>query len=200
MWILPPPLRQYIRAFTETRAAETTNCVTDRLEKSRRRLDSVGKFTSPYWKAKFSQAPANEPGPTGMDTAPKPPSWKQVKDVKQTTKAKLASPPPEKFETIAPPPVPVSTPVPGWKIQVRYNKNGKQHSRNLGRTLAEHGDPADWAVPGPIHRWLKDQLVASEIPFSGIESIVAGRKEILETVDQLLEHLPLTPEEIESCH
>ena len=54
MWILPPPLRQFIRIFVEHGAAETTNCVRERLEKSQRKVDSVHKYTSRYWKAKFS--------------------------------------------------------------------------------------------------------------------------------------------------
>ena len=82
---------------------------------------------------------------------------------------------------------------------VQYNKGGKSHLKNLGRTPAEHGDPADWTIPGPIHHWLKDKLVKAGISFSGIERVTVERKDGAEQVDQLLEHLPLTPEEIEAC-
>ena len=53
-------------------------------------------------------------------------------------------------------------------------------------------------IPGPIHHWLKEQLVVAGIPFGGIKGLTAERKETVEQVDHLLEHLSLSLEEIDS--
>jgi hypothetical protein len=189
MWILPPPLRDFIRAFTEYRAAEAGASIREREAKFGRKAGVAHKFTSPYWKATFTQLPSKD-----ELQRPKPP--KTVKNVSET---KPASPEPEKVETPVPPPVTASIPLPGWKVVVHYNKGGLTRLKNLGRTPAEHGDPADWMIPGPIHNWLKEKLVKAEISFSSIECLMVERKGGMETADHLLEHLPLTQEEIESC-
>jgi len=201
MWILPPSLRQFIRAFTEYRANEASNCVREHLEKTGRKWGEVRKFTGPYWKAKFSEAPAKgEIGRTDVTALIKPKNQEQAKDVKKAAVAKPASHQPDEIKKVAPPPVCVPVLFSGWKINVTYYKNGKQHLKNLGRTLEEHGNPEDWAIPGPIHNWLKERLVEAGISFRSIGCISAERKNTWENADQLLEHLPLTKEEIESCN
>lgn len=50
LWILPPPLRQFIRAFTEYCAAETTGQIREREQHGRKWRGSVRKFTTGRWK------------------------------------------------------------------------------------------------------------------------------------------------------
>jgi hypothetical protein len=57
----------------------------------------------------------------------------------------------------------------------------------------------DWATPGPIHTWLRERLLDAAIPFSSIQSISAQCKGEIRPADFLLEHLPMTQEEIEQC-
>ena len=147
-------------------------------------------------------------GRTEVTAAQKRQARSRAREVKKIAEAKPASPPPEKIELPAPPPTPPPAappvaeqePLPGWKIRVRYHEGGKTHFKNLRRTLAEHGNPADWLVPGPVDHWLKERLAAEKIPFASVECIVAERKNSSEHVEQLLEYLPLTPEEIAACH
>ena len=87
----------------------------------------------------------------------------------------------------------------GWKIRVCYTIRGSTSYKTLLRTLPEHGDPANWTTPGPIHAWLRERLIEAGIPFKTIERITAERKGQSESVDGLLEHLPMTREEIEAC-
>jgi hypothetical protein len=142
-------------------------------------------------------------GRTEVTAAQKRQARSRAMEIKKIAEAKPASPPPEKIEppapAPAPPPVAMQEPPPGWRIRVRYHHEGKTHFKNLLRTPAEHGNPADWSVPGPVHVWLKQRLVEEAIPFASIECIVAERKNSMEHVDYLMEYLPLTPEEIEAC-
>ncbi|MFM1747361.1 MAG: hypothetical protein RLZZ188_1027 [Verrucomicrobiota bacterium] len=61
------------------------------------------------------------------------------------------------------------------------------------------GDPADWAEPGPIPPWLREKLIEANIPFHAVACLNAMRKNLPESVDFLLEHLPMTPDEIDAC-
>jgi hypothetical protein len=54
MWILPPPLRQFIRIFTEYCAAESTGQIRDREKTGRQFRGSVRKYTTGRWKAEFT--------------------------------------------------------------------------------------------------------------------------------------------------
>ena len=87
----------------------------------------------------------------------------------------------------------------GWKIRVCYAIRGAAFYKNLSKTRPEHGDPTDWIIPGPVHSWLRERLVEAGIPFRSVEHITAERRGLSESADCLLEHLPMTPEEIESC-
>jgi hypothetical protein len=102
----------------------------------------------------------------------------------------------------ADPSAPVASPasLPGWKIRVRYMIQGKSHFKTVGRTLAEHGEPASWDQPGPINNWLKVRLMEASIPFGAVEAILAERKSVTHVIDALLEHLPLTEHEILACY
>ena len=88
------------------------------------------------------------------------------------------------------------TPLPGWKILVRWIDAGKVNSKNLSRPPVEYGGPPDWTIPGPIHQWLKERLVQHGIPLTAIQQVWAEQRDGLAVVDQLLEHLPLTAEEM----
>lgn len=105
----------------------------------------------------------------------------------------LATPPPESSE---PPPTPPGS---GWRICVRYTAAGRPLFRALPRTDPEHGQPCDWTTPGPIHAWLRERLLEAAIPFWAIQSISAQRRGEIHPADSLLEHLPMTPQEIEQC-
>jgi hypothetical protein len=87
----------------------------------------------------------------------------------------------------------------GLKLGVSYTIGGALFSRNLPATLPEHGAPATWAVPGEIHAWLRERLIEEGIPFKAILSIRVRWKGQWEIAEGLLEHLPLTFEEIEAC-
>jgi hypothetical protein len=88
-------------------------------------------------------------------------------------------------------------PLPGWRIQVFYVLEGRHLSTKLqGRTLESHGSPSGWQVLGPVHHWVKTQLIESSIPLTSIISFVASRGKITQNVDCLLENLPMTDEEI----
>src|SRR6266576_311942 len=76
-----------------------------------------------------------------------------------------------------------------------------ESTRNFGVTLlaknSRHWWPRGMLVPGPIHGWLRERLLEAAIPFRAVERFhaeCAGRSEF---VDMLLEHLPMTREEIE---
>lgn len=97
-------------------------------------------------------------------------------------------------ESDAPPPIRA------WSLTVCYVKNGKFIRKKLKGVPMEYGDPVEWQSPGPIHQWLKEQLQAQKIPFHCIDWITAERKRECESADCLLEHLPLSPEEIDACH
>jgi hypothetical protein len=56
LWILPPPLRQFIRAFTEYCAAETTGQIREREQTGRKWRGSVRKFTTGRWKTRLSDS------------------------------------------------------------------------------------------------------------------------------------------------
>ncbi len=124
---------------------------------------------------------------------------KRVRDflkIPQTAPPALVVSCPQQFEAgLPPPPEPL-----GWRIRIRFQINGKTCFKALPRTLPEHGDPGHWTEPAPIHAWLRDRIIEAGIPFSGIEWILAGRTSKSERPeDCLLEHLPLTPEEIDAC-
>ena len=71
MWHLAPPLRQFIRLFTEHHAAKTTNSVRERMTLTKQPMGSVDKYTSRHWKAKFTRFPAGEGiGPAKPTAAP----------------------------------------------------------------------------------------------------------------------------------
>ena len=117
---------------------------------------------------------------------------------------KPAKPKPLPPKPVAPPPparkpkpafVPPS-PLPGWKVHVRWIVDGKEHLKNLSRPPVEYGGPPDWIIPGPIHQWLKERLVENGIPFTAIQQFWAVQRDAIAVVDQLLEHLPLTAEEM----
>jgi hypothetical protein len=199
MWILPSPLRDFIRAYTEYRAAGAGTSLREREEKSGRKIGIAKRFNRPYWKAIFTQAPSkDELQKPKVIIPPKQQVPKPPKKVKNASETKPVNPATGKVETPAPPPVTVPIPLPGWKVVVHYNKGGRNHMKNLGRSPAEYGDPEDWMMPGPIHGWLKEKLVKDGISFTSIECLMVERKDGMEQVDQLLEHLPLTQEEIES--
>jgi hypothetical protein len=103
-------------------------------------------------------------------------------------------------DAVAPLPMPNQTSATkGWKIRVCYTLRGATFYKNLPRTLPEHGDLADWTAPGPVHSWLRERLIEAGIPFKSVEHITADRKGFSESADCLLEHLPMTHEEIEAC-
>ena len=56
LWILPPPLRQFIRAFTEYCAKETTGQIREREQTGRKWRGSVRKFTTGRWKTRLSDS------------------------------------------------------------------------------------------------------------------------------------------------
>ncbi len=56
MWILPPPLRQFIRAFTAFYAAETTTEIRNREQTGRKWRGSVRKFTTGTWKTSLADS------------------------------------------------------------------------------------------------------------------------------------------------
>lgn len=107
------------------------------------------------------------------------------------------TPPGSDARKTKPPPDSQQPPLPGWKIHVRYSAGGKIVNKNLGRTLEEHGHPKDWMTPGLVHDWFKGRLNETKISIIAIRCIMAERKGNMERVDQLLEHLPLTREELE---
>jgi hypothetical protein len=146
-------------------------------------------------------------GRTEVTAAQKRQARSRANAVRKAAEAKPVIATPEPSEPKAPPPPPPATPpapqqepLPGWKIRVRYSEGSKTHFKSLPRTLAEHLGPAHWRNVGPVHHWLKERLVEAKIPVNAIECILAEWKGHSEQVDELLEHLPLTPEEIESCH
>ena len=88
-------------------------------------------------------------------------------------------------------------PLPGWRVQVFYVLDGRRLSKKLdGRTLESHGNPTDWQVLGPVHHWVKEQLIEFSIPLTSIINFVASRGKVTQNVDCLLENLPMTEEEI----
>ena len=54
LWILPPPVRQFIRAFTEYCATEATGQIREREKTGPRFRGSVRKFTTGRWRTEFS--------------------------------------------------------------------------------------------------------------------------------------------------
>ncbi len=62
MWHLAPVLRWFIRIYTQHRAEKSTDAFYER-QKTVREIDSVHKYTSAYWRDKFSQpAPEKKTG------------------------------------------------------------------------------------------------------------------------------------------
>lgn len=87
-----------------------------------------------------------------------------------------------------------------WRLRVRYKAGGKVGFKMLPWVPVEFGNPTDWMIEGPIHQWIKERLIEAEIPFGGIESVLAvGKKQEIHSIDDLLQHLPLTEAEINSC-
>ena len=86
-----------------------------------------------------------------------------------------------------------------WGVHVCYVLEGKSALKNLGKAPVEHGSPDAWQEPGPVHSWLKEQLVAASIPFRSIHRILMSSKAETQPADFLLEHLPLTEDEVASC-
>jgi len=90
-------------------------------------------------------------------------------------------------------------PFPGWRVSVHYIIDGRAQVKKIpSRTPEVFGNPDDWQKPGMIHHWIKCQLLASAIPVTAIKTFFASKGKITEKVDSLLEHLPLTEEEINS--
>ena len=87
----------------------------------------------------------------------------------------------------------------GWKIRVCYTAHCTILFKNLPKTLPAHGDPTHWTTPGPVHSWLRERLIEAGIPFRSVEHVTAERQGLSESADCLLEHLPMTHEEIEAC-
>jgi hypothetical protein len=122
--------------------------------------------------------------------------------VTRTTCSPVASPTPENSVDNAVAPPPMSKPASaanGWKVRVCYTVHGATRYKNLPRTHPEHGDPADWTAPGLVHTWLRECLIEAGITFRSVEHVTAERKGLSTSADCLLEHLPLTHEEIEAC-
>ena len=119
----------------------------------------------------------------------------------RATCAPAASPHPDSaLDYAIVPPLPEQFPmVKGLKLRVCYTSAGAVLYKNLSATLPEHGDPAAWNTPGDIHVWLREQLIAAGIPFKSVGHISARDKGQWESADGLLEHLPLTAEEIDAC-
>ena len=92
-----------------------------------------------------------------------------------------------------------SAPANGWKIRVCYTARGATFHKNLPRTLPEHGSPAEWTVPGTMHVWFRESLMTAGIPFRAVEHVTAERAGVTAAADCLMEHLPMTAEEIEAC-
>jgi hypothetical protein len=89
--------------------------------------------------------------------------------------------------------------LPGWRVQVFYFVEGRHLSKKLnGRTLESHGDPTDWQVLGPVHHWVKSQLIESSIPLTSVKGFVASRGKVMQNAGCLLENLPMTEEEIKN--
>jgi hypothetical protein len=101
--------------------------------------------------------------------------------------------------TVVPPPPKQISLAGGLKLGVSYTIGGAFFSKNLPATLPEHGVPATWTVPGEIHAWLRERLIEEGIPFKAILSIRVRWQGQWEIAEGLLEHLPLTFEEIEAC-
>jgi hypothetical protein len=55
MWLLPKPVRKFIRMFVEAGAIETTRRLREREQSSFKWRGSSEKFTTPYWISKFSK-------------------------------------------------------------------------------------------------------------------------------------------------
>jgi hypothetical protein len=58
MWILPLPLRDFIRTFTQYCAAETTGQIREREKSGRKFRGSVRKFTTGRWKTELADSPS----------------------------------------------------------------------------------------------------------------------------------------------
>lgn len=103
--------------------------------------------------------------------------------------------------TVLPPPAstqPTSTRL--WKFRVRYRGEVRSIFKMLPWVPFDLGGPEDWSVAGPIHLWLKERLVEAQIPIGKIESIAAiSRKQFVIPVEHIMEHLPMTAEEIDLC-
>lgn len=97
-----------------------------------------------------------------------------------------------------PAPLPLR-PQTGWRIRITFTIEGQTRVTALPRTLPEHGEPADWAQPGHVHGWLRDRILENGIPFRAIHGLTACRGKAFTEAACLLEHLPLTQAEIDSC-
>ena len=86
-----------------------------------------------------------------------------------------------------------------WRIRACCTIDGNACYRNLPATNPDHGDPEDWAEPGPIHVWLRERLIEAVVPFRSVHGLYAIRKDRSVCADVLLEHLPMTPDEIDAC-
>ena len=104
----------------------------------------------------------------------------------------------------APPVAPVKTmpvqnspPLPGWRINVFYHSAGRLTSKKIpDRSPEIYGGPEDWQKPGLIHEWVKGQVLAASIPLTSIVGFCATRGKITCRADYLMEHLPMTEQEI----
>ena len=122
--------------------------------------------------------------------------------VTRTNCSPAASPAPKSSvdTVVALPPMPEKTSAAnGWRVRVCYTTRGATFYKTLPRTHPEHGDPTDWTTPGLVHSWLRDCLIEAGIPFRSVEHLTAEHKGLSESADCLLEHLPMTHEEIEAC-
>ena len=136
-------------------------------------------------------------GRTPVTAAHKRQARKRAVSLEKTKNAPPAKPTAPQSNPAKKTPEQNKSPLPGWKVQVFYVLKGRHFSKKLeGRTLESHGVPTDWQVLGPIHHWVKSQLIESSIPLTSIKNFVASRGKITQNVDCLFENLPMTEEEI----
>jgi hypothetical protein len=133
-------------------------------------------------------------GRTSVTAAHKRQARKRALSLKKMAKME----PPKKQDPIPAKSVKTIPPLPGWRVQVIHITDGMRHSKSLGRTLEEHGDPPKWDVFGPVHVWTKSRLVDLAIPLSSVRGFVASKGKISQEADGLLEFLPMTEEEIKT--
>ena len=84
----------------------------------------------------------------------------------------------------------------GWKVRVQFDLDGKIFSKNVGRTIPEHGNPETWGRNHPVHIWFRERLDAADVPIMGLLGIWLEHAKDQISGDSLLENLSLTEDEI----